>query len=188
MKRLPLLLCALPVLGASVVLTGCGGAAPASSVATATGRATLSITWPDATRLIPTAANSIMVKFLQGTTVVATQTVARPTGGNTSTLSFDTLPLGNLTVNATAYPNADGSGVAQATASTTATIASGQTTVVNITMASTISSLSLSPSSPSVVAGQTVALSASALEPMGAPCLSVHPGSPGSLPTAQSLR
>ncbi|MBB6051158.1 Ig-like domain-containing protein [Armatimonas rosea] len=167
MKRLSLLLCTLPLLGVATTLTGCGGASSLATVAAATGRATLSITWPEATRLIPTAANSITISFLQGTTVVNTQTVARPANGSSSTLSFETLPLGSLTVVASAYPNTDGTGVAQATASTTATIASGQTTAVSITMASTISSLSLTPTSPSVVAGQTVALAASALDASG---------------------
>lgn len=162
MKRLSLLLCALPLLGATVALTGCGGASSLSTAATTTGRATLAITWPETTRLIPTAANSITVRFLQGSTVVATQTVARPSSGNTSTVTFDSLPLGSLTVVASAYPNADGSGIAQASATTTAVIASGQTTTVGITMVSTISTLSASVGSSSLAQGATTSITANA--------------------------
>jgi uncharacterized protein YjdB len=171
MKRLSILFCALPLLGVSVALMGCGGSSSIGSVAAATGRATLSITWPDTTRLIPTAASSITVSFLQGITVVGTQTVARPSSGNTSTLRFGTLPLGSLTVVASAYPNTDGTGVAQATASTTATISSGQTTTVSITMASTVSTLSASAGSSSLAQGATTTLTTSAKDDSGSAVL-----------------
>ena len=155
--------------GVAVSLTGCGsGSAP---IADGTGRATLVIEWPETTRLVPVAASSITVSFSLDGAVVAGQTVTRPTSGNTSTVTFDALPVGSLGVTASAYPNADGTGVAQATAATSATIVSGQTTAVSLTMASTISSLSVSPSGPSVAVGATSQLTMTALNAAGSAVL-----------------
>lgn len=155
--------------GVAAGLTGCGsGATP---IAAGTGRATLVIEWPEVTRLVPVAANSITVSFSLDGTVASTQTVVRPTSGNTSTVTFDSLPVGALAVIASAYPNADGSGTAQATATTSATIVSGQTTAVSLTMASTISSLSISPSGPSVAVGGTSQLTMTALNAAGSAVL-----------------
>src|SRR5450432_4396318 len=48
------------------------------------GRATVSIAWPKPTRLIPDAAASIVVRIFKGSTVLASQTLARPAGGGTA--------------------------------------------------------------------------------------------------------
>jgi protocatechuate 3,4-dioxygenase beta subunit len=140
---------------------------------TGTGRATLEIIWPDlsTSRLIPVAASSITVSFSLSSTVVSTQTVARPSSGNTSTLTFTSLPTGILTVTATAYPTTTGTWVAQATATTTATIVADQNTNVSVTMASTISSLSLSPTSPALTTGNTTQLTMTALNASGSAVL-----------------
>ena len=100
-----------------LLLAGCGGGSNTQLATTGgQGRATLTVTWPARTRLIPDASNSIAVVVKQGTTISAQQTLARPAAGGTSTASFASLPTGTLSVTATAYPNADGTGVAQATA------------------------------------------------------------------------
>ncbi|MGC4046255.1 MAG: Ig-like domain-containing protein [Armatimonas sp.] len=166
------LICGLLLLsgGVSLSLSGCGGAS--SGVATShTGRATVSITWPERTRLIPVAANSIKVTFYSNNTVVATQTATRPAGATTSTLAFDEIPAGSLAVEAVAYPNPDGTGNAQARASTTVTIIEGQITPVNLTMASTISSLAITPSDPIVAIGNTINLGAVAADSSGSSVL-----------------
>ncbi|MBS1726901.1 MAG: DUF3500 domain-containing protein [Armatimonadetes bacterium] len=143
-------------------LCSCGGGSKAS------GAASLSITWPDQSRLIPVAANSITVAFLNGSTTVASQTVARPSSGNQSTVSFSSLPATSLTLTAKAFPSTDGSGTAQASASQSVTITADSTTSVTLTMASTISTLSLSPNSPSVAAGSSTTLTLSAKDSSGA--------------------
>ena len=157
---------------ASGVLAGCGGSG-AVAVPTGTGRATLEIIWPELsdTRLIPVAAGSITVSFSLSGAIVSTQTVTRPTSGNTSTVSFTSLPQGTLTVVATAFPTTTGTGVAQATATTTAVIVADQTTTVSITMASTITALSISPSSPSLTTGNTSQLTMTALNASGSTVL-----------------
>ncbi|MGC4042976.1 MAG: Ig-like domain-containing protein [Armatimonas sp.] len=162
---------ALSLLGAVSLTVGCGGGAATSVVSDATGRATVSIVWPETTRLIPAGASSIKVQFFQNGTAVATQTAARPESGGASTLSFSSLTPGTLSVVATAYPNADGTGTAQASAATDVTIVAGQDTPVGLTMASTISSLAISPTSPSVVVGATGNLGVTASDSNGSSVL-----------------
>lgn len=153
-------------LSVTTALSGCGGAGGGSAT-TAQGVATLTITWPDRSRLIPDASESIKVTFLSGTTVAASQVVARPSTGSTSTLTFSSLPEGELTMTASAYPTTDGTGTAQATASKSVSITANENTEVSITMASTISSLSITPTAPSVVVGSTLQLAMSALNSSG---------------------
>ncbi|MBS1725989.1 MAG: Ig-like domain-containing protein [Armatimonadetes bacterium] len=149
-------------------LSGCAGS---SSSASATGQATMTITWPDQSRLIPEASNSINVSLWQGTTVIASKTVARPTSSSQSTLSFTGLPSGTLTLVAQAFPSTDGSGVAQASATQSVTITAGSTTSVTVTMASTITTLSVSPSTVSLDPGYTQSLTATAFDSTGATVL-----------------
>ncbi len=151
-------------LGTSAMVVGCGGAGGGKDLA----GAVLTIVWPDASRLIPVAANSIAVSFLSGTTVVSTQVVARPSTGSTSTVSFSNLPSGDLTLKAEAFPTTTGSGTAQASATKAVTITSGVSATLTITMASTVSSLSITPTSPSVVVGSTTQLAMTALNSSGA--------------------
>lgn len=167
-KNKPIALSAALCLGLSLVgsvtlLAGCGGSS-SSAPANQTGRATITIVWPEVTRLIPVASNSIKVTFYQGATAVATQTVARPTTGNTSTLTFTGLPTGTLTVSSVALPNADGTGNPQANASVTANITLTQTAQVTMTMASTINSLAISPTTANVAPGATTTLTATAYD------------------------
>jgi hypothetical protein len=96
-------------------LIGCGGS---SSAPSGTGRAFIKITWPDRNRLIPLASNSIQVTFSRGAQTVATQLIPRPASGNQTTTTFQNLKTGGLALTATAFPNADGTGTAQATGTT----------------------------------------------------------------------
>ncbi len=154
-------------LAGTIVLAGCGGSSSSSSQSTRS-QAVVTITWPSSSsRLIPAACNSIVVKFRNSSSTVATQTATRPTSGSTTTLTFDSLPVGTLTAQADAYPNSDGTGVVQASATTSVEIVSGQVTPVTLTMASTIDHLTISPTSPAVTAGATTTLSATAYDASG---------------------
>jgi hypothetical protein len=157
-----------------IPLTGCGSAGGTSAFANSnpvrTGRVSLKITWSDRSaqsRLIPVAANSIVVTFTQGGQTAATQVLSRPASGNQTSANFNSLPLGDMTVTAQAHPNADGSGVAQASASSIVTIQAGQVTPVDITMASTIDHLEITPTDPSVQVSSTTPLAASAKDANG---------------------
>jgi hypothetical protein len=144
-------------------IPACGGGGGQSTV---TGRAQLTILWPDRSRLIPLAANSIRVEMLQNGAVVAAQLLARPAGGST-TATFDALPTGALSARATAYPEAGGGGIAQANGTVPLVIQVGQTTSFTLTMGSTIDRLELSPPNPTIGVGQSVQLTATAKDAAG---------------------
>lgn len=142
----------------SVPLLGCGGAASSSSVTE--GAARVTIQWPESTRLIPAASNSVKVSFLRGATVVASQTAARPDTGGSTTLAFTDLPAQTLTLRAEAFPNANGTGTAQASASKSVSIVAHTNTDLAITMASTIGSIGVSPALSNLLIGETTILEA----------------------------
>jgi hypothetical protein len=143
----------------SSALLGCGGSGGGSRSG-GEGSATLNITWPERTRLIPVASNSITASFYSGGNQVATQTVARPTTGNTSTLSFTGLPTGTLQFVASAHPEEDGSGTAQASVAAQVRVTADQTTKLSVTMASTISEIEMAPAAATVSVGGNRTLTA----------------------------
>lgn len=140
-----------------ILLTGCGGgghksgssASPAA--ATGFGRATLSIRWPAravaASRLIPDLSNSIRVTIVQDGKVVTTRLVARPSDVTVpSVVTFDPLPIGTVTLQASAFPNADGTGIAQSFGSATFDIADAQVTDFGlVTLNTTIDTIVVAP-------------------------------------------
>lgn len=142
--------CALLV----AALAGCGGSGGGSNSG-GQGTATLKITWPERTRLIPVASESITAAFYNARTLVATQTVARPTTGNTSNLSFTGLPATTLTFTASAYPEEDGSGTPQASVTASVRVTADQTTNLSVTMLSTIDKIVMTPTTASVTVGGT---------------------------------
>ena len=157
------------------LLAGCGGSHNFSTVASKqTGRATLTIRWParlpspGQSRLIPAAANSIKVEVKNGNVSVSAQVLPRPSSGQTSTVTFDPLPVGNLTVTATSYPQTDGSGVAQATATIPLVIQANQNTPFTLTMNSVIDHLEIAPSPATVSVGQSLPLTVTAKDATGA--------------------
>jgi streptogramin lyase len=97
-----------------------------------------------------------------------TQLVPRPASGNTTTVTFSGLKIGIWAMTASAYPNADGTGVAQATGSAPVNIADNQTSNVGLTMDSTIDHLEVSPSPPLIDVGTSQQLTATAKDASGA--------------------
>ena len=101
-------------------LYGCGsGANPGAIVQSGkgVGTVTLTIVWPAQTRLIPAVTRSISAILNLGSTTLASQLVTPPAIGSVSTVSFNNLQAGSMTLYAAAYPNSDGSGVALASGS-----------------------------------------------------------------------
>ncbi len=152
-------LIAILVLISVAALGGCGGQ---SGSQTATGRAVFSILWPDNTRLIPAASNSITVTIKRGSSTFSSKTISRPAGGGPASITFDTLPVDTLSATATAYPQSNGTGVAQATATVPLVTQANQTVSFSLTMASTIDHLDISPPAPSLAVGQTANLTITA--------------------------
>ncbi len=138
------------------ILCSCGGGQRAT-----TGRAIVSVRWPERSRLIPLAASSVRVVLRQGGQEIGAATLERPLGGGTVQARFDALPTGEIQVAASAHPQAGGLGVAQASATTTGTIVAEQTTALGLTMASTIVRGNVSPASVTVTVGRSTTLGAS---------------------------
>lgn len=150
---------------AGLFLTGCGSAGSGAGSGNGAGALMLTVKWPAPSRLIPAASNSIEAAVFQGagTNPIGHNLLTRPANGGTSTsTTFNNLNAGTITVAATAFPNADGSGVSQAGGSVQATIVAGQTTSITVTMASTIDHLAITPASPAINVGQSQALTMTA--------------------------
>ena len=130
-------------------------------VAQGAGRATFTVNWParSASRLIPAAANSIVVKVTKADgTPLSEQRMARPAEGGTTTANFADLPVGEVIAQVSAYPNADGTGVAQASATASVTIEGGKTATLSLTLDSTIDHLEVSAPAGTLVNGAPVTL------------------------------
>lgn len=137
----------------SMVLTGCGGGG--SSPGDTTTRAAFTIHWPNRSgRMIPVACESIKVTISnpQGQ-AVATDLIQRPAGGGDVTVTISPLPAGDLPVSAVAYPNADGTGIAQGTASVVLHSVAGQLQSITISLDSTITSVDITATSLNVPTG-----------------------------------
>ena len=125
--RLTLALTVLVITGPLLLSSGCGGASSGKSSLSVptrkTGGLSVSVKWPERSRLIPDASESIVVTVVKATpggTTIAPVTLTRPAAGEslTTVASFDDLPVGDdYTVTAVAYPNPDATGNPQARSS-----------------------------------------------------------------------
>ena len=163
MKR-SYILCGIAL--SAILLYGCGGSGGSGSSSRA-GALSLTVKWPMTdSRLIPAASNSIKATVQgSGNAQLGSNVIPKPSGGATSTtVTFNNLPAGAVTLSATAFPVADGTGIAQATGNVPATIVAGQTTSVTVTMASTIDHLSVTPATPNVARNADLPLTATAYD------------------------
>ena len=141
-----------------VALTGCGGGSKGSNgspVSRATGSLTFQVKWPEQTRVVPVASQSIVLSF--------TRTAPGPTNGpapryvitapaDTATgdaritkLVVNNLELGTYSINATSFPSTDGTGTAQATTTVTKDIVQGNKNDLILTMDVTVRTLEVNP-------------------------------------------
>jgi len=162
---------------------------------------TLSVEWPDRSRLIPKASESVVATITGASVGTQTKLLARPPSGNTTTVTFTALNPGDVMLEAVAHPVADGTGVAQARGSVPVTVVAGQTTAVTVTMDSTIDRVEITPGNPSLAVGESAALTMTAYDAANAVVLcwpdnvtwvSATPGnvtvtSPGITSTAQAV-
>ncbi|MBC8101979.1 MAG: hypothetical protein H7Z41_05265 [Cytophagales bacterium] len=151
---LAMTLCAA-VLPLPLLLTGCGGSGSESapplpaSTGQSRGRASFTIVWPERTRLIPSASNSIIISLYGAgpdAPLVGSEVIARPASGQgSSTAAFDSLEPASLVAKASAFPSSDGTGTAQASGQVPIMIVGGETAQASLTMDSTIDRLEVSP-------------------------------------------
>jgi outer membrane protein assembly factor BamB len=156
-------LAALALITSFVVLplSGCGsGARPGASNSRKQkiGELTFRITWPESTRLIPRAANSIQLRLFKGATEIATPVVIdKPTfAAGQSPVSvvkaFQTLEVSfaptTFRVEARAFPVAGAGGVVQSSgANTVALTINAPSATVGVTMNSTVQRVEVQPTS-----------------------------------------
>ncbi len=119
------------------------------------GELTFSVVWPEVeSRLIPTAAQSIVL-------VVTDMATKAELGRAVLTRTNTSATLGSLPawhsclVAATARPNLDGSGIAQAMGSQIVTIPSGSSVAVSLTLATTITAVQISAPRTQMTVGST---------------------------------
>jgi hypothetical protein len=161
------------------VLSGCGSGGGAGAPSSPVGSMTVRVVWPPAsgTRMIPAAANSIALTVTRNSNVLTTKIVARPPAGGVSTIKIDQIPACDVVVDATANPDAAGTGVAQASGQTNVKIERDKDTKFTITMDSTIDRVEVTSASGATVAvGATLQLTATPKDAQGSTVL-VVPGS-----------
>lgn len=160
----------LGVLLALGTVLGCGSGTPPALESSRRASISLAIQWPQPTRLIPLAAQSIRIELrdANGSLVTSPRLVPRPTVGSSTTVTLIDLFQGEVTVTATAYPNANGTGTAQATGTIPVTLVAGQTVAAALTMSSTIEQVQiLGNSTVPLRPGQKRSLSAQARDSAG---------------------
>lgn len=149
------------------IVAGCGGGgggsdSPIATAVTRGARATVTLQWPERpadSRLVPVASNSVRITITNADGFRSSQVIARPATG----ASFDNLPPGALTVIATAHADAAGEALpAQAGGTQIVQAVADQTFALNLTMASTVDHLALTPSATTIGVGQTATLAVSA--------------------------
>nr|WP_309695907.1 PQQ-binding-like beta-propeller repeat protein [Armatimonas sp.] len=126
----------------ALALSGCGaGKTALTPAAQTTRRAALQIKikWPDAnSRAIPSKAQSILITVSAGTTRIKDVIVARPVGSALTNTRIEEVPVGTLHVAATAFPEANATGTAQATGAQDVAVTVGVTGSVSVTLGTTI--------------------------------------------------
>jgi|GEM_PF-3169950 len=148
----------------TAVLAGCGGGQSRS----ATGRVSLTVVWPERTRLIPQATESVVARLTGPGGYDQPLLFVRATGQSEVTQQWLDLQPGAYTLAGKAHPVADGSGTALASGSAGVQVEPGVTKSVVVTMNSTIDHVTITPADPSVVVGGTLQLTATAYDAVGA--------------------
>jgi hypothetical protein len=131
---------------AAMLFVGCSETtAPVTSDTKAS--AHITIAWPSRSRMIPIAANYILITLTQNTGFSISQWVARPQNGDTTqTVDFTQIPLGYTVATAAAYYSEQMPQTAMATGTTSFMVNAGGNTF-SINMGSTIVTLAVSPAS-----------------------------------------
>lgn len=149
-----------------LICEGCGGSRTIGPHA-ATASLAISIDWPDRSRLIPVASNSIRVVLRRGGETIAERVMPRPVGQSQSTALFDGLSSGEVLVEAQAFPSIDGSGVALAAGAKVASVVFGKTANATLTMESSIEQVIVSPATVALSVGQETQVSVEAIDSTG---------------------
>ncbi len=148
------------------LLVGCSGNDRHAGAAHTGSSVRITIVWPTRTRLIPLATQCIVISISDHKNFLTFNTVTRPSTDTTSVLTFAEVPVGNLSIQAQAFPSTNADlGIPLAFGSTTVTTLDGQTASASFTMSSTIDHLNVAGANPLVHA--STQFSASAIDASG---------------------
>ncbi len=146
--------------GCAFALAGCGGGGGSNNTPISTpGTLLFNITWPAARAAAP--PQSVTVILTSNSTQIAQQTVAHTGGQSSSTITFNSVPTGQLIISATAFASTDGSGTALGAANVAKTVLGGATSQVTLDLNGAAARLLVVPSAVSLVAGEGTTLVAS---------------------------
>ena len=161
-----------------LVAAGCGSSTAQkipdpqpTAVPQTSGSARIRVQWPSRTgRIIPIASESVVVVLQDAQKKeLVRATATRPDdNASTSDVRFSTVPVGDYFVTAAAYPQNDGTGTAQAAATVPLRVDTNAETLLELSLNSTISRLSLTQGAPATDANQTFVLVAAAQNASGA--------------------
>ncbi len=113
--------------------------------------------------MIPASTLSIQVTLSDGGAYSVVNTVNRPSDQSTSTMSFTDVPVGAITLSASAYPQAGAGGRPLAsTLNQSLTAQAGTANTFNVTLDSVITSLNVTAPRTYVWVGETMAITMSA--------------------------
>jgi len=130
-----------------MLLSGCSTNSVGPGTSTMRTSARLTIQWPSsaasAGRLVPAATQSIKLVLSDTSGFSTNRVVDRPATGTSTTVTFTNVPVGALTVTATAYPQTGAAGTPLATGTSPLTTVAGQQASITLTMASTIDHLDI---------------------------------------------
>ncbi|MFN7171475.1 MAG: carboxypeptidase regulatory-like domain-containing protein [Fimbriimonadaceae bacterium] len=165
MKRFRILLPVLAVASA-LMLFGCGNNRTEGNSPAETGRAAVTVVWPDPTAravIAPAAANSLVVSIQQSNAAIAQVTINRPTE-----LSIVTeLALGPATVTIEAFSSFNGAGEILAVGNSSITIARNAPADISLALSSVISGVEIVPNTVVMPIGQSRILVAEAFDADG---------------------
>ena len=160
-------LSSLPFAFLALLLAGCGGGGSSSGGTTSSpaesslGRASVALAWPARNaRFVPLAANGVRVRLLLNGAVAGERLVARSgDGASVARAEFDGLAYGEYDAEVRAYPNADGTGTAQATGLARITVGESPATA-DVLLSTTVASIEILPVSVLKLGSATVGVTA----------------------------
>ena len=150
------------------LLASCGGGQSTSR--SERGSVRFTVHWPEPSRLIPAATNSLrfvaVVLHPPNGEIVSDRFVARQQQA-TSVLLLDDLPAVKVRIRVTAHASADGTGTALAAGSVEVDVPEGAISGQGITLTSRVTEVRVTPAAANVAVGKIVRLTASAFDAQG---------------------
>ncbi|GAB4454128.1 MAG: hypothetical protein OHK0029_08350 [Armatimonadaceae bacterium] len=175
------------------LLTGCGGGGGGNTGSSGESRGQMEVrlSWAERRggRQAPADASSVRVAVKEPSgRVLVERLLVRPSVSASVTVErFDSLPQTTVLIEATAFPHANGTGTAQARATSQVTVLAGRSTTLNLSLESTVERVAILPDTIPLT-GQPVLIHAAAYDRAGNQVLTSQWDWQNSNPLAVSLQ